>query len=84
MLIVSVNLKSAIDSSQNGELFRVEIVNDGTGSPDVGNYIGRIYKENDLKTQIPIRAFCRKQYNALYLLSKVLCKLFEESKWKNL
>lgn len=47
MIVVEANLLSAISSSRDANLCRVEIANDGTGSASRGNYVVRLYARND-------------------------------------
>lgn len=43
MIVADVNLVSAISSSRDENLCRVEIANDGTGTGSRGNYEVRLY-----------------------------------------
>lgn len=43
MIVAEVNLVSAISSSRDENLCRVEVVNDGTGTSSRGNYEVRLY-----------------------------------------
>lgn len=47
MIVVSVQLLSALGSHRNRELARMEIVNDGTGDASVGNYMATTYRGRD-------------------------------------
>lgn len=47
MIVVEANLLSAIHSSRDANLCRVEIANDGTGTISRGNYAVRLYARSN-------------------------------------
>jgi hypothetical protein len=47
MIVVEMTLYSAIDSSRDANLCRLEVVNDGTGTGARGNYDVRLYARNN-------------------------------------
>lgn len=77
MITVSVNLKHSTDPTLNNELYCLEIVNDGTGDVNVGNYKVEIFRENVSIGKISVRPFVRTSFNALYLLYRSLDTFFK-------
>jgi len=47
MIVVDMSLRSAIHSSRDTNLCRLEVVNDGTGTGSRGNYDVRLYARNN-------------------------------------
>lgn len=78
MLIMSLTLRSSARPSENGELYRAEIINDGTGTPEIGNYKIKFYKREMPLGEVTVKAFVKTHFNALYLFNRAIRKFFEE------
>jgi hypothetical protein len=77
VIVVSVQLKSAIHPSRDATLGRVEIANDGTGDKDTGNYDIRVYgKRGQLMTTARVEKFPRRAKHGLRLLTRALAAAF--------
>lgn len=75
MIIVKVDLKSAISSSRNKVLGEMIICNDGTGTNARGNYVARFYsggKMRRLIKEVYIKSHARKQLSIWILVHKAL------------
>jgi hypothetical protein len=79
VIVVSVELKSAIHPSRDTMLGRVEIVNDGTGSRTVGNYDVRVYDRSGRLTKTTrVENWRRLDKSALRLIAKAIAKAYPE------
>ena len=73
MILVTMTLHSAI-TGQPTELVSIRIVNDGTGTPTLGNYTFRITGKNSKQVlkQGAVKDWPRKSKTALALLQRVI------------
>jgi hypothetical protein len=79
MIVVNVELKSAIHPSRDTMLGRVEIANDGTGSRTVGNYDVRVYdRRGRLTKKTRVENWRRLDKSALRLIAKCIAKAYPE------
>lgn len=82
MLIMKIELLPFGNKKKSKVLYKLVIVNDNTGSEEIGNYkfsmfLPYLYDNDVYKTGI-IKGFPRISKSALYLLYLILKKIFKE------
>lgn len=75
MILVKIELVSAIHPSRSRELGRIKIVNDGSGTSNRGNYIAQLMRRGTtdkvLKTTV-IQNYPRNAYSVWELVRRIL------------
>lgn len=86
MILVKIELVSAVDPARNREIGRIKIVNDGTGNAKCCSYIAQVMRrgtEDKVLKTVTVHRYPRLAYSVWELVRRVLQDAFRGVKYED-